>query len=78
MPNLSENARRRHGGMWLIKLDETFGVCGFFVDKQATYCVDQDGTQIGALRKEHLSAHQGDKWQLVVYLQNWKNLRFSE
>ena len=73
-PDVSENARRRHGGMWLIQLDASFGACGFFVDTQATYCVDQEGNQAGALRKEHLSVHQGDKWQLVVYLQNWKNI----
>ena len=73
VPSLSENARRRHGGLWLINLDGDSGVCGFFVDIEGTYCVDQDGNPVGALRKEELSVHQGDKWQLVVYLENWQN-----
>ena len=72
-PDTGENDRRRHGGMWLLDLDGSVGVCSFFVDTQATYCADQDGVEVGVLRKERLSEHQGDKWQLVVYLENWKN-----
>ena len=76
IPNATEvtpNARRRHGGMWLISLGERFGVCGFFVDTQGTYCVDQDGSEVAVMRKEHLSEHQGDKWHMVTYLENWES-----
>jgi len=76
VPNASEvtqNARRRHGGIWLLTTEDKTGVCGFFVDTQATYCADQDGTEIAVLRKDQLSEHQGDKWHMVTYLKNWKN-----
>ena len=55
IPNPSEvtpNARRRHGGIWLMGMGDTFGVCAFFVDTQATYCVDQEGREVALLQKQ--------------------------
>ena len=60
--------------MWLIESGDMFGACGFFVDTQATYCVDQDGNELGVLRKAELSPHQGDKWHMVTYLSGWQNV----
>lgn len=69
----TNNARRRHGGMWSITADEKNGVCAFFVDTQTIHCVDQDGQEVGWMEKSALSENQADKWHTVDYLERWNN-----
>ena len=69
----TNNARRRHGGMWSLTTDEKNAVCAFFVDTQTVHCVDQDGTEVGWMEKHELSENQADKWHTLDYLENWKN-----
>ncbi|MAA80643.1 MAG: hypothetical protein CL916_15410 [Deltaproteobacteria bacterium] len=69
----TNNARRRHGGMWTITVDGNNGVCAFFVDTQTVHCVDQNGIEVGWMEKYELSENQADKWHTLDYLDNWTN-----
>ena len=69
----TNNARRRHGGMWTITSNGEQGVCAFFIDTQTIHCVDQNGIEVGWVEKTELSEHQADKWHTLDYLDNWNN-----